>query len=88
MLSVYVVAELRVTVKYMYTKILSVVQECFYGKFFTSNYANVSCYFSEINYMPRNLHFFHTLNVNAVPKLKNIRFLMTFFRKKKTLSYV
>jgi hypothetical protein len=58
MLSVYVVAEIRVTVKYMYAKILSVVQASFYGKLFTSNYANFSCHFSEINYIPRNLHFF------------------------------
>ena len=58
MFPVRVVAEIRVTVKYMYTKILNVAQECFYGKFFISNYANFSCHFSEINYIPRNLYFF------------------------------
>ena len=70
MLSMYVAAEIRVTLKHMYTKILSVAQECFYGKFFTSNYANFSCCFSEINYVPRNLHFFYTFNIKAVLKLK------------------
>jgi hypothetical protein len=44
MLSVYVVAEIRVTVKY--TKILSVAQECFYGKFFIGSNANFTYHFS------------------------------------------
>lgn len=66
----YVVAEIRVTVQYMYIKIVSVAQECFYGKFFTSNNANFSCHFSEINYLPRKLHFFHTLHIKTVLKKK------------------
>ena len=65
MLSVYFVVEICVTVKC--TKILRVSQECFYGKFFASNYAKSTYHsFSETNYISSNLHFFFTRYIRGL----------------------
>jgi hypothetical protein len=70
------VAELHVTINYI--KILSVVQQCFYGKYLTGNNPNYTILGG--GDIPTNLHSFYTLHINAVLKQKNVRLRMALFR--------
>lgn len=78
MCSVCVVAQLHVAANYI--KILTVAQQCFYGKFMSLATMQITIAVFVKNYTPSNLHPFHMLHIKTAWTQKNVCLHMALFR--------
>jgi hypothetical protein len=71
-----VVVDLRVTVNYI--RIFSVAQQCFMTNLYHRQQCELYVPLFERHFIPTNFHSFHTLQINAALKEKNVRLIMAF----------